>query len=60
MKIFFKRSINVGTDTGKGNGYTLEGPQASAATWKSMWRFLKNLEIMGPPYDPAIPILAYT
>ena len=24
--------------------------------WKTVWRFLKKLEIK-PPYDPAIPIL---
>ena len=27
--------------------------------WKTEWRFLKKLGIK-PPYDPAIPLLAYT
>jgi len=27
--------------------------------WKTVWRFLKKLGIK-PPYDPAIPLLAYT
>ena len=27
--------------------------------WKMIWRFLKKLGIK-PPYDPAIPLLAYT
>ena len=26
--------------------------------WKTVWRFLKKLGIK-PPYDPAIPLLAY-
>ena len=24
--------------------------------WKTVWRYLRNLSI-GPPYDPAIPLL---
>ena len=27
--------------------------------WRTVWKFLKKLEI-GLPYDPAIPLLAYT
>ena len=27
--------------------------------WKTVWRFLKKIGIK-PPYDPAIPLLAYT
>lgn len=59
-KDFFFKVNNVGGDMGKGNAYSLVGPQAGAVMWKSMWRFLKNLEIIGSPYDPALPILAYT
>ena len=30
--------------------------QTSTATWRTVWRFLKNLEIE-LPYDPEIPLL---
>ena len=34
----------------------LVGMQTSTATWRTVWRFLKRLEIE-LPYDPAIPLL---
>ena len=41
----------------KGNPLTLlVGMQTSAPLWRTMWRFLKKLEIE-LPYDPAIPPL---
>ena len=41
----------------KGNPLTLlVGMQTSTALWKTVWRFLKKLEIE-LPYDPAIPLL---
>ena len=42
----------------KGNPFTLlVGMQTSTATiWRTVWRFLKKLEIE-LPYDPAIPLL---
>ena len=41
----------------KGNPLTLlVGMQTSTATMKTVWRFLKKLEIE-LPYDPAIPLL---
>ena len=41
----------------KGNPLTLlVGMQTSTALWKTVWRFLKKLEIE-LPYDPAIPHL---
>ena len=41
----------------KGNPLTLlVGMQTSIATRRTVWRFLKNLEIE-LPYDPAIPLL---
>ena len=41
----------------KGNPLTLLlGMQTSTATRRTVWRFLKNLEIE-LPYDPAIPLL---
>ena len=41
----------------KGNPLTLlVGMQTSTATMRTVWRFLKKLEIE-LPYDPAIPLL---
>ena len=41
----------------KGNPVTLlVGMQTSTATRRTVWRFLKKLEIE-LPYDPAIPLL---
>ena len=41
----------------KGNPLTLlVGMQTSTATWRTVWGFLKKLEIE-LPYDPAIPLL---
>ena len=41
----------------KGNPLTLlVGMQTSTALWRTVWRFLKKLEIE-LPYDPAIPLL---
>ena len=41
----------------KGNLHKLlVGMQTSIATWRTVWRFLKKLEIE-LPYDPAIPLL---
>ena len=41
----------------KGNPLTLlVGMQTSTAIWRTVWRFLKKLEIE-LPYDPAIPLL---
>ena len=41
----------------KGNPLTLlVGMQTSTVTWRTVWRFLKKLEIE-LPYDPAIPLL---
>ena len=41
----------------KGNPPTLLGGiQTSTALWKTVWRFLKKLQIE-VPYDPAIPLL---
>ena len=41
----------------KGNTLTLlVGMQTSTALWRTVWRFLKKLEIE-LPYDPAIPLL---
>ena len=41
----------------KGNPLTpLVGMQTSTALWRTVWRFLKKLEIE-MPYDPAIPLL---
>ena len=41
----------------KGNPLTLlVGMQTSTVLWKTVWRFLKKLEIE-LPYDPAIPLL---
>ena len=41
----------------KGNPLTLlVGMQTSAPLWRTMWRFLKKLEIE-LPYDPEIPLL---
>ena len=41
----------------KGNPLTLlVGMQTSTATTRTVWRFLKKLEIE-LPYDPAIPLL---
>ena len=41
----------------KGNPLTLlVGMQASTVTWRTVWRFLKKLEIE-LSYDPAIPLL---
>ena len=41
----------------KGNSLTLlVGMQTSTAIWRTVWRFLKKLEIE-LPYDPAIPLL---
>ena len=41
----------------KGNPLTLlVGMQTSTATWRTVWRFLKKLEIE-LPHDPAIPLL---
>ena len=41
----------------KGNLLTvLVGMQTNTATWRTVWRFLKRLEIE-LPYDPAIPLL---
>ena len=41
----------------KGNPLTLlVGMQTSIALWRTVWRFLKKLEI-DLPYDPAIPLL---
>ena len=41
----------------KGNPLTLlVGMQTSIALWRTMWRFLKKLEIE-LSYDPAIPLL---
>ena len=34
----------------------LVGMHTSTATWRTVWRFLKKLEIE-LPYDPAIPLL---
>ena len=34
----------------------LVGMQTRTATWRTVWRFLKKLEIE-LPYDPAIPLL---
>ena len=34
----------------------LVGMQTSTATWRTVWQFLKQLEIE-LPYDPAIPLL---
>ena len=34
----------------------LVGMQTSTALWRTVWRFLKKLEIE-LPYDPAIPLL---
>ena len=42
----------------KGNPLTLlVGMQTSTAPWRTVWRFLKKLEIE-LPYDPAIPLLS--
>ena len=42
---------------GKGNPLTLlVGMQTSTALWRTVWSFLKKLEIE-LPYDPAIPLL---
>ena len=35
----------------------LVGMQTSTALWRTVWRFLKKLEIE-LPYDPAIPLLS--
>ena len=44
----------------KGNPLTLlVGMQTSKPLWRTVWRFLKKLEIE-LPYDPAIPCWAYT
>ena len=41
----------------KGNPLILlVGMQISTALWRTVWRFLKNLELE-LPYDPAIPLL---
>ena len=41
----------------KGNPLTLlVGMQTSTPLWRTVWRFLKKLEIE-LPYDPAIPLL---
>ena len=41
----------------KGNPLTLlVGMQTSTVLWRTVWRFLKKLEIE-LPYDPAIPLL---
>ena len=41
----------------KGNPLTLlVGMQTSKTLWRTVWRFLKKLEIE-LPYDPAIPLL---
>ena len=41
----------------KGNPLTLSvGMQTSTVLWRTVWRFLKKLEI-DLPYDPAIPLL---
>ena len=41
----------------KGNPLTLlVGMQTSTPIWRTVWRFLKKLEIE-LPYDPAIPLL---
>jgi len=41
----------------KGNPLTLlVGMQTSTAPWRTVWRFLKKLEIE-LPYDPAVPLL---
>ena len=41
----------------KGNPLTLlVAMQTSTAIWRTVWRFLKKLEIE-LPYDPAIPLL---
>ena len=41
----------------KGNTLTLlVGMQTSTALWRTVWRFLKNLEIE-LPYDPGISLL---
>ena len=44
----------------KGNPLTLlVGMLVVQPLWRTVWRFLQNLEIE-LPYDPAIPLLAYT
>ena len=40
----------------KGTLTRLGGIQISTAMWRTVWRFLKKLEIE-LPYDPAIPLL---
>ena len=41
----------------KGNSLTLlVGMQTSTVIWRTVWRFLKKLEIE-LPYDPVIPLL---
>ena len=41
----------------KGNAFALfVGMEIDTATMKTVWSFLKKLEIK-PPYDPAIPLL---
>ena len=40
----------------KGTLTRLGGLQISTAMWRTVWRFLKKLEIE-LPYDPAIPLL---
>ena len=51
------QAINAREGVDKGNPLTLlVGMQTSTVTWRTMWRFLKKLEIE-LPYDPAIPLL---
>ena len=51
------QTINAGEDVEKGNFLTLLVECKLAHTlWRSVWRFLKNLDIE-LPYDPEIPLL---
>ena len=51
-------TINAGLSVEKRNPLILlMGMQTSIARWRTVWRFLKKLDIE-LPYDPAIPLLS--
>ena len=56
LKLTPQETTGVGVDVDKGNPLTLLVGMQTGAVWRTVWRFLKKLNI-DLPYNPAIALL---